>query len=63
MLISCIAAGAKNCAVLLRLDSVLKIAENCFCTDGGRSRNFGAMSGGRLKDANTVMLSLIANNA
>ena len=63
VLISCIAAGAKNCAVLLRLVSVLKIPEKCFCTDGGKSSSLGAITGGRLKEANIVILSRIANRA
>lgn len=63
VLISCIAAGAKNWAVLLRLDSVLRMPENCFCTEGGKSRSRGAINGGKLKEANIVMLSLIANKA
>lgn len=52
-----------NWAVLLRPDSVDKILENRFCTVGGRSRKRGAMTGGRLKEAKTVMLSLVANKA
>lgn len=53
VLTSCIAAGARNCAILVLLAALSRDFEN----DG----RWGAIMGGRLKDANTVRLSRKAN--
>ena len=58
----CMAAGATNCAVFVRPDSVLRMRLNLACTAGGNFCSFGAMSGGRLKLAKIVIESLAANN-
>jgi len=60
---SWIAAGAKNCAVVARPDSVLRIWENRDLTLKGRLASCGAMMGGRLNEANIVKLSRTANRA
>ena len=59
----CIAAGVRNCAVLLRPASLLRIRENCFLTGAGRLASWGAINGGRLNDAKTVRLSRSAKSA
>lgn len=46
-----------------RPDSVLRILENRDVMAEGRLASCGAMMGGRLKEANIVMLSRMANNA
>jgi hypothetical protein len=61
--INWIAAGATNCAVFVLPASVLRILENFDLTAGGRLANCGAMIGGRLNEANMVILSLTANRA
>ena len=60
---SCIAAGARNCAVLVRPASVLRIWLNWFLSDGGRCASCGAMSDGRLNEAKMVRLSRAAKRA
>ena len=60
---SCIAAGARNCAVLVRPASVLRIRLNWFLSDGGRCASCGAMSDGRLNEAKMVRLSRAAKRA
>jgi hypothetical protein len=60
---SCIAAGARNCAVLALLASVLRIRPNWFFSEGGRCASCGAISGGRLNEAKMVRLSRAAKRA
>ena len=60
VLIICIAAGVRNCAVFIRPDSVDRIRLNLCFTDGGRSASFGARIDGRLKLAKIVMASRAA---
>lgn len=60
---TCIAAGARNCAVFVRPASVLSTLENFSFTLGGSSARRGAMIVGRLKDAKIVRLSLHAKSA
>ena len=60
---SCMAAGAKNCAVFARFDSVERMRENRSLMAGGRLWSRGAIQGGRIKEAKIVMPSRAAKRA